>query len=310
MGPYPTPGNTFTATRFAGGGEGHVGEGRPLATTRFATRHAQRLSYEVIGSDDGTPLLALHDLLVDRGQLRPLAEALAEAGYRVVLPDARGHGASPMISGRAYPSTELAADALAVLDAEGISAALVVAVGWGGATALTLAAGAPERVAALALIAPAVPPLLLDHPNPDAQRSGEALREAIADAASAAGKGQTERALDGYLGVQWGSGWREHVSRTRLAAIHRAAASLGPLLVGMAPEGFDRVALQRIAIPVTLLLRDDAPAYERWTAEALSRGIPGSGVQAVSLSSVDAGRGALSAEWAVVLARVLRALRA
>ena len=120
--------------------------------TRFATRGDHRLSYESHGDGAGIPVLALHDLLVDRGQLRSLAERPHDARFRLTLPDARGHGASPMLSGRAYPSRALAADALAVLDAEGLQRAHVVAIGWAAETALALAASAPQRVVSLVLV--------------------------------------------------------------------------------------------------------------------------------------------------------------
>jgi pimeloyl-ACP methyl ester carboxylesterase len=122
--------------------------------TRFATRGDHRLSYESRGDGAGMPVLALHDLLADRGQLRPLAEPPRAALFRLTVPDARGHGASPMLSGRAYPPSELAADALAVLDAEGVPSAQLVAVGWAAATALVFAASVPLRVASLVLAAP------------------------------------------------------------------------------------------------------------------------------------------------------------
>lgn len=275
--------------------------------TRFATRGDHRLSYESSGATDGIPVLALHDLLVDRGQLRPLAAALTDAGYRLTLPDARGHGASPMISGQGYAARQLAADVQAVLDAEGLRAVRVAAFGWGAAIALELAAMAPERVVSLALVAPYLPALLADHPNADAQQYGVALQETIAEAASAAAKGQTDRALDLYLGIRWGAGWRDHLSKPRLGAIRRAAASLGPLLGGMAPEHLDRGALRSINRPLTLLLRQDAPAFERWNAEALALLVPGAGVQTVSIPEIDEGRAVVTPEWAPVLIRALSA---
>jgi pimeloyl-ACP methyl ester carboxylesterase len=306
-----------------------------LAVTRFASRNDQRLSYETSGEGEGMPVLALHDLLVDRGQLRPLASALSEtppssggglgggaggpssvgglgreAGFRVVLPDARGHGASPMIGGHLYTATELAADALAILDAERLTTIQVVAVGWGANIALALAAAAPRRVHSLALISPYLPPLLLDHPVGEAKQYGAALQEAIAEAASAAGKGQIDRALDVYLGVRWGSGWRERLSKPRLGAIRRAAANLGPLLAGLAPEQLDRDALRAIDCPLTQFVRADAPPFERWNAEALSLLIPRSGVQTVSIGSEDEGHAVLTPDWAAVLARVLATQRA
>lgn len=214
-----------------------------------------------------------------------------------------------MISGQRYPAEQLAADAQAVLAAEGLPSAQVLAFGWGAMTALALAMIAPERVVSLALVAPYVPALLSDHPVSEAQQYGAALAEVIADAAGAAGKGQLDRALDLYLGIRWGSGWREHLSKPRLGAIRRAAANLAPLLAGMAPEYLDRSALRGIDLPVTVLLRQDAPAFERWNAESLALLIPGAGVQTASFPEADEGRAAVSPQWATLLRRVLSAQR-
>lgn len=272
--------------------------------TRFATRDGHRVSYESSGDADASPVLALHDLLVDRGQLRPLAGVMTEAGFRLTLPDARGHGASPMISGQRYPMQQLAADDLAVLDAEGLGNVQIVAFSWSAAIALKLAILVPERIVSLVLVAPYLPALLHDHPNPDAKRYGEALMETINEAANSAVKGQTDRALDLYLGIRWGAGWSERLSKPRLAAIRRAAANLGPLLAGMAPENLERDALRAIERPLTLLLRQDAPAFERWNAEALALLIPGASVQMVTISAEE-GSASISPEWGPVLARIL-----
>src|SRR5215212_9828223 len=90
--------------------------------TRFATRQNARVAYDpgspVVGGE-GTAVVLLHDLLADRSAWNPLCDVLASQ-YRVIVPDARGHGASPTLANRWYTVSELAADLLAVLDAEAI----------------------------------------------------------------------------------------------------------------------------------------------------------------------------------------------
>jgi pimeloyl-ACP methyl ester carboxylesterase len=242
--------------------------------TRFAPRGGQRLSYAASGSAAGSPVLALHDLLADRGQFRQVMGTPAPPSLRWTLPDARGHGASPTLSVRQYPFTELAADALAVLDAEGLHTAHLAAIGWAAATALTLAATAPERVASLVLIDPYLPGLLALHRAREARQAGQDHLDAIREAATAADKGLTDRALDRYLDVRLGVGWRDQLPKSRLGAIRRAAVNLGPLLAGMAEQPVDRTMLARIQAPVTLLTRDDAPDVARWISEALALSLP------------------------------------
>jgi pimeloyl-ACP methyl ester carboxylesterase len=266
-----------------------------LTVTRFATRGDLRLSYEISREPDTAPLLALHDLLVDRGQHHPLAAALAASGFRVMLPDARGHGGSPMIAGQRYPAAEMAADMLAVLDAEGLSAVQIVAAGWGANSALAMAALAPELMRSLALISRYLTAPLLDHPVAEAPQYGAAQLEAIAAAAGAASKGQTDPALDRYLGIRWGAGWRDSPCRRQSRARPGRPAA----------DQIDRDALRAIAKPVTLLLRSHAPVFERWNAEALSLLIPGSSVQTTTIPSVEEGHAAITPDWAPVLTHVL-----
>jgi len=273
--------------------------------TRFATRGDQRLSFESSGEDTGAPVVILHDLLADHGQVRPLGAALREVGFRVTLPDARGHGASPMIGGRSLPISELAADVRSIMEAEGLDQAHIVAFGWSAAIALQLAARSPERVISLVLVTPNIPALIADLPVDEARQYGAAQTDLIRDASAAAYKGLTDRALDLYQGIRWGSDWRDHLTKPRLGAIRRAAANLAPLLDGMAPEQLDREALGHVVAPVTIFLREASPAFERWNAEALALAIPQSSVQTAAISGDDAARSTITPEWAPVLLRLL-----
>jgi 3-oxoadipate enol-lactonase len=65
--------------------------------------------------------------------------------------DARGLGLSSPVT-RPYAMADLAADALAVMDAEGWDSACVLGVSFGGMVAQELAVTAPERVERLALL--------------------------------------------------------------------------------------------------------------------------------------------------------------
>ena len=232
--------------------------------TRFATRGGQRLSYESIGPANGIPILGLHDLLADRGQLRPLANALPPDRFRLTLPDARGHGASPTISGRAYATSDLAADALAVLDAEGLAQVHIAAVGWSAGTALGMALLAPERIASIVLAEPFLPALT----------GHEETLSTLRHAADAAEKGQTDLALDLYLGLRWDVGWRDRLAKARLGALRRAAGSLAPLLAGTTEAALGNVTLERIDVPVTILVASNAGARDHHVANVLTALVP------------------------------------
>ena len=248
------------------------------------------------------PVLALHDLLADRGQLRALAET-RNAMFRVTLPDARGHGASPMLSGRGYPSRELAADTLAVIDAEGLAAVHLAAVGWGAATALAIMGAAPERVTSLVLAAPYLPVLLSESTNAAAQRAGQDHLEMLQEVVVASEKGQVERALDLFLGARIGAGWRDRFSKPRLGAIRRAAGNLAPLLTGLTSDAIDRDVLMKLDTPVMLLISEEASSLERDTVDALASLLPRSQIATVPRAPLD--QPASGSEWTEPIARAL-----
>lgn len=103
------------------------------------------IEYEVTGQ--GRPVILLHGF-PDSGRLwRHQVPALADVGFRVIVPDLRGYGTSDkpgQVSD--YAMHLLVQDVRAVLDDAGASRAHVVGHDWGAAVAWALAIGAPDRV--------------------------------------------------------------------------------------------------------------------------------------------------------------------
>ncbi|OHX22039.1 alpha/beta fold hydrolase [Chromobacterium sphagni] len=106
----------------------------------------RRLYYMECG--DGIPALLLHGICNSGRAWLPQLPALNAAGYRAILPDLAGHGASSALS-RPHGACELAADCLALLDHLRIAAVHVVGLSLGGMAAQQLALAAPERVCSL-----------------------------------------------------------------------------------------------------------------------------------------------------------------
>ena len=105
---------------------------------------ACRLSWTVQGPAGAPALLLLNALGTTVDLWNPQIDRLAPA-FRVIRFDTRGHGASDAPAGP-YALDRLGRDALAVLDAAGVSRAHVCGVSLGGQTALWLGLHAPERV--------------------------------------------------------------------------------------------------------------------------------------------------------------------
>lgn len=112
------------------------------------------LSYEVYGSGERT-LVYMHGLLLDSHVNRRLASDLAAAGFKVVLLDLPGHGASdkpPWAS--AHRMDAYAWRVVHLLDELGIERAVVGGMSLGADVTLQVAVQSPERLQAMVLEMP------------------------------------------------------------------------------------------------------------------------------------------------------------
>ncbi|PRY61487.1 pimeloyl-ACP methyl ester carboxylesterase [Knoellia remsis] len=109
---------------------------------------APLLAHDDVGS--GAAVVLLHAGVADRGMWAPLLPALS-ARRRVVAPDLRGFGDTPLVAGE-YSEAD---DVLRLLDVLGIGQATLVGASLGGRVALEIASRHPDRVRSLALVCPA-----------------------------------------------------------------------------------------------------------------------------------------------------------
>lgn len=106
-----------------------------------------QLAFEAIGA--GPPVVILHGLFGAGRNWSQIARALATE-YRVYLPDARNHGASPWAETMAY--TDMALDVLALIEREQLQRPFLIGHSMGGKTAMALALGHPQAVGGVAVI--------------------------------------------------------------------------------------------------------------------------------------------------------------
>lgn len=142
----------------------------------------RRLAYEASGTATAGTVLALHSLGTDHRLWDRALAALPDAGFRVVTPDARGHGASadrPLEDARGWVD-----DLVAVLDHAGTGPVHVLGVSMGCAQALELALQEPARVRSLVLTGG------FGHLDEDTAR---AKAEALCKGAESEGLGQWAR---------------------------------------------------------------------------------------------------------------------
>lgn len=190
------------------------------------------ISYDVAGH--GPDVLLLHSGVCDRRMWDPQWPALSER-FRVVRPDLRGFGETPLTPGRFSHADDVAA----VLDHLAIDRAIIVGSSFGGLVALETATAHPDRVAALILLCPAFRGL-------ESTPAADAFDEEE-DALLAAGdvQGAVELNIRTWLGPDATAEVADHVRRmqrhafdVQLAAEDNAVVP-EPVRVEVDPAGID-----------------------------------------------------------------------
>ena len=228
----------------------------------------------VSGEESGTgpPIVLLHGLTATRRYVVMGSRALERAGHLVLAYDARGHGRSTPAPDRgAYGYEDLAADLEAVLDARGISRAVLAGASMGAHTAVRFALLHPERVAGLGLITPSF--------DPDLPLSEPVIAEWDA-LARGLREGGVEGFVDAYDFSEVPVEWRdtvEKVVRQRLAGHEHPEAVADALEVVPRSRPFEDLGeLASIQAPtVVVASRDEAdPGHPLAVGERYARTIP------------------------------------
>jgi pimeloyl-ACP methyl ester carboxylesterase len=203
------------------------------------------LFYDDCGSGD--PLLLLHGFTGTRGDWAHVfdLDALART-YRVIAPDARGHGRSTGLS--AFSIERCARDVLELIDHLGIGRARAVGMSLGAKTLLHVATRAPARIQSMILVS-ATPRL------PDATR---AFFRSAAEAPHAREEWDAMRALHAHGDDQ-------------IAALWRIPARWAD---DPADMSFPQERLATIAARTLVVAGDRDPLYPVELAVELYRGIP------------------------------------
>jgi len=108
--------------------------------------------YVEAGPPDGPAVMLLHGWPYDVHSYADATPALASAGYRVIVPFARGYGTTRFLSDdkpRNGQQAALAVDVIALMDALGIGRAILAGFDWGARSADVIAALWPDRCQAL-----------------------------------------------------------------------------------------------------------------------------------------------------------------
>jgi pimeloyl-ACP methyl ester carboxylesterase len=111
-----------------------------------------RMHYLAMGPASGPPVILIHGLGGRAEDWWNVAPVLAQAGFRVYMPDLIGFGRSQQPADFSYSVRDQAAVVLAFMDTLGIKQADVAGWSMGGWIVQLIASGHPERVGKLILI--------------------------------------------------------------------------------------------------------------------------------------------------------------
>ncbi|WP_266180508.1 alpha/beta fold hydrolase [Dyella humicola] len=114
------------------------------------------LAYRTAGDDDGEPVVLIHAFASQSASWTEVAGALARRGFRVIVPDLRGHGRSAWAD--SYALEDFEQDLIGLLDALQLRYMSLVGHSLGGHLALRLAMRLADRIDRLVIEAAPVPP--------------------------------------------------------------------------------------------------------------------------------------------------------
>jgi pimeloyl-ACP methyl ester carboxylesterase len=149
--------------------------------THYAAANGLKLAYETFGDKDRPPVLLIMGLGTQMiAWPDELCEQIADRGFHVVRYDNRDIGLSTHLDDAPVPSmrdillrrrppykiSDMAADAVGLMDELGIDSAHVVGASMGGFIAQTLAGRHPNRVRSLTLIMTSTGSRLVGYPRP------------------------------------------------------------------------------------------------------------------------------------------------
>lgn len=116
----------------------------------LTTFDSLNLIYHLDGDADVNPVVLLHGLGAEHRMWQPQLESFPAAGWRVIVPDIRGHGASDMPE--TFSLADCARDVVEILAANHIEKAPIVGVSMGGLIAQQLACDFPDKVEKLVIV--------------------------------------------------------------------------------------------------------------------------------------------------------------
>ncbi|NKQ26233.1 alpha/beta fold hydrolase [Streptomyces galbus] len=220
------------------------------------------LAYEDKGADSPLlPLVLIHGHPFDRTMWAPQVAAFA-AERRVVVPDLRGYGASPVTPGRT-PLSRFAEDVEELLDTLGVDRFVLAGLSMGGQIALECYGRFGDRVRGL---------VLADTSAAPETGAGKAARAAMADRLLAEGlRGYADEVLEKMVAPYADPEVKAHVHRMMTATSPEGAAAA---LRGRAERPDYRPLLAEVTVPALVVVGEDDTYTPVAEARSLHAALP------------------------------------
>ncbi|MET9832132.1 alpha/beta hydrolase [Streptomyces sp. NPDC006385] len=227
------------------------------------------LAYEDKGADTSSvPLVLVHGHPFDRTMWTPQIEAFATT-RRVVAPDLRGYGASPVVPG-VTPLSVFAADIEALLDDLKVETFVLAGLSMGGQIVMECYDRFPGRVRGL---------VLADTFASAETAEGKRARGAMADRLLREGmRGYADEVLEKMVAPYADAEVKAHVHRMMTATAPEGAAAA---LRGRAERPDYRALLTRVTVPALVVVGEDDAYTPVADAESMHAALPDSTLRVI-----------------------------
>ncbi|MGQ4384680.1 alpha/beta fold hydrolase [Streptomyces sp. SAS_270] len=237
----------------------------------MATTSAPFLAYDDKGRDSSTralPLVLVHGHPFDRTMWAPQITAFS-ATRRVIAPDLRGYGESPVTPG-VTPLEVFAGDIAALLDALGVGEFVLAGLSMGGQIVMECYRQFPERIRGL---------VLADTFPAAETEEGRRARGAMADRLLREGmRGYADEVLYKMVAPYSDAEVAAHVHRMMTATSPEGAAAA---LRGRAERPDYRELLTRVTVPALVVVGADDEYTPVSDAEAMHAALPDSTLRVI-----------------------------
>ncbi len=236
------------------------------AATTLRTPLGRRVKVVELGT--GTPVVFLHSGIGSAGEWKQVF-SLWPGGYRLLAIEAYRDGTGPGMPGRRRSLDDYADQVYAVAEHVGVSVCLA-GFSWGGATALRVAAAAPELVDSLAVIEPEAYALLRMH-DADAYTQICRLRDRWRAHVCA---GRWYEAFEEFVDFYNGPGSFARWPPSRREAFLASQQAQGDLWDVLFDDLVTLDALAGVTAPVHVLEGSQTSAVDHAICEAILRHVP------------------------------------